>query len=77
MITLEMLEPIFREVFDDEGISLRRDTTADDIEEWDSLTHMNLVTALELRFRVRFALGEMQKLKNVGEMLDLINRKLA
>lgn len=77
MITLEMLEPVFREVFDDPGIALTRGTTADDIEDWDSLTHMNLVVAMELRFRIKFALGELQKLKNVGEMLDLINRKLA
>ncbi len=77
MTTLETLEPIFREVFDDKSITLRRETTADDIEEWDSLTHMNLVVALELKFKVKFALGEMQKLKNVGEMLDLINKKLA
>ena len=76
MINLEQLEPIFRQVFDDEAISLQRETTSDDIEEWDSLTHMNLVVALELRFKIKFALGELQKLKNVGEMLDLINRKL-
>ncbi len=77
MITLEMLNPIFRQVFDDESIVLTRSTTADDIEEWDSLTHMNLVIALELGFKIKFALGELQRLKNVGEMLDLINRKLA
>jgi len=76
MINLEQLEPIFRQVFDDEAITLQRETTSDDIEEWDSLTHMNLVVALELRFKIKFALGELQKLKNVGEMLDLINRKL-
>jgi len=76
MINLEQLEPIFRQVFDDEAISLQRETTSDDIEEWDSLTHMNLVVALELRFKIKFALGELQKLRNVGEMLDLINRKL-
>lgn len=77
MITLEMLEPVFRQVFDDETIALKRTTTADDIEEWDSLTHMNLVTAMELRFKIKFALGELQKLKNVGDMLDLINKKSA
>lgn len=75
MITLEMLEPVFRQVFDDEAIVLSRATTADDIEEWDSLTHMNLVTAMELRFKIKFALGELQKLKNVGDMLDLIDKK--
>ena len=76
MTTLQELEPIFRQVFDDETIMLQRETTSDDIEEWDSLTHMNLVVALELRFKIKFALGELQKLRNVGEMLDLINRKL-
>jgi len=77
MTNLEMLEPVFRQVFDDEAIVLSRATTADDIEEWDSLTHMNLVIALELRFKIKFALGELQQLKNVGDMLDLINKKLA
>ena len=76
MLTLEELEPIFRQVFDDETIILQRETNSDDIDEWDSLTHMNLVVALELRFKIKFALGELQKLRNVGEMLDLINRKL-
>ena len=77
MTNLEMLEPVFRQVFDDEAIVLSRATTADDIEAWDSLTHMNLVIALELRFKIKFALGELQQLKNVGDMLDLINKKLA
>ena len=76
MTTLQELEPIFRQVFDDEAIMLQRETTSDDIDEWDSLTHMNLVVALELHFKIKFALGELQKLRNVGEMLDLINRKL-
>jgi acyl carrier protein len=77
MIALELLEPVFREVFDDSAIVLSRETTSDDIEDWDSLTHMNLVVAMELKFKIKFALGELQKLRNVGEMLDLINRKLA
>jgi len=77
MTTIEEITPVFREVFDDDSISLTRGTTADDVEEWDSLTHMNLVIALELKFKIKFALGELQTLKNVGEMLDLINRKLS
>jgi len=77
MITLETLNPIFRQVFDDNSIELSPETTADDIEIWDSLTHMNLVIALEMQFKIKFALGELQSLKNVGEMLDLINKKLA
>jgi len=75
MTTIEEITPVFREVFDDDGINLTTSTTADDVEEWDSLTHMNLVIALELKFKIKFALGELQTLKNVGEMLDLINRK--
>ena len=77
MTTIEEITPVFREVFDDDSINLTRGTTADDVEEWDSLTHMNLVIALELKFKIKFALGELQTLKNVGEMLDLINRKLS
>jgi acyl carrier protein len=77
MTTIEEITPVFREVFDDDSINLTTSTTADDVEEWDSLTHMNLVIALELKFKIKFALGELQTLKNVGEMLDLINRKLS
>ena len=75
MITLESLEPLFRTVFDDPAITLTRSTTANDIEEWDSLSHMNLVIAVELTYKIKFALGELQILKNVGDMLDLINKK--
>lgn len=76
MIALDELTPVFGEVFDDNSIVLTRDTTADDIDDWDSLTHMNLVMAVELRFKVKFALGELQTLRNVGDMLDLINKKI-
>ena len=75
MFTVEVLEPIFQEVFADPSIRITRQTTANDIDEWDSLTHMNLVLAVELRFKIKFALGELQTLTNVGDMLDLINRK--
>ncbi len=77
MIGLSELEPVFREVFDDPSITLSRETTANDVEGWDSLTHVNLVMALELRFGIRFALGELQSLRNVGEMADVINRKVS
>jgi len=76
MNTLEQLTPIFREVFDDDGIVLDRQTTADDIDAWDSLSHMNLIMAVEMKFRVKFALGELQSLKNVGELADLVEKKL-
>lgn len=76
MISLEDLTPVFRQVFDDDAISLTRNTTADDIDDWDSLTHMNLVMVVEVKFRVKFALGELQSLRNVGDMLELINKKI-
>jgi len=77
MTTLEKLTPVFRMVFDDDSIILNPATTANDIDGWDSLTHMNLISAVELAFKVRFALGELQKLKNVGMLVELVDRKLA
>jgi len=77
MTTLDKLNPIFRLVFEDDNINLTRETSADDIDAWDSLSHINLVIAVEMEFRIRFALGELQTLKNVGNLADLIDRKLA
>ena len=77
METIAALTPIFRQVFDDDSIVLTRNTTANDIDGWDSLTHMNLVLALEGMFKIRFALGELPSLKNVGDLADLTKKKLA
>ena len=77
METLAELTPIFREVFDDASIVLTRNTTANDIDGWDSLTHMNLVMSVERRFKIRFALGELPSLRNVGDLADLTEKKLA
>ncbi len=66
------LNEVFRDVFDDEEISVTAETNADDIEDWDSLSHINLVVAVEKEFGVKFSMGETQKMKNVGEMVDLI-----
>ena len=76
MDILAELTPIFREVFDDDSIMLTRQSTANDIDAWDSLTHMNMVMAVEIRFKIRFALGELPGLKNVGDLVDLIRKKL-
>jgi len=76
MTTIETLNGIFRQVFDDDSIVITRESTANDIEEWDSLTHMNLVVAVEAKFKIRFALGELQTLRNVGDMIDLIEKKI-
>lgn len=77
MDTLAELTPIFREVFDDDGIVLTRETTANDIDAWDSLSHMNMVMAVEVKFGIRFALGELPSLKNVGDLADLVEKKVA
>lgn len=76
MDILAILNEIFRQVFDDPSLVVTRTTTANDIEEWDSLTHINLVVAVEMRFKVKFALGELQSLKNVGDLHDLVVKKL-
>lgn len=66
------LNEIFRDVFDDESIEVLENTTADDIEDWDSLEHINLVVAIEKQFKMKFTMGEVTTMKNVGEMVDII-----
>jgi acyl carrier protein len=77
METLDILTEIFRTVFDDDMLVLTRTTTAQDIEEWDSLTHMNIIMVVEKRFKVKFALSEIEGLASVGDLVDLIDRKSA
>ena len=74
---LEQLQPIFQDVLDQPDLVITRQSDASNVEDWDSLAHVNLVTAIERRFKIRFALGELQELKNVGDMIDLIKTKLA
>ena len=73
---LEKVNEIFQEVFDDDSIEVFEETTADDIEDWDSLEHINLVVAVENCFKIKFNMGEVAALKNVGEMVDLISAKI-
>ena len=68
----ERLESVFREVFDDEAITLSPTTTAADIEDWDSIEHITLISAVEDEFKMRFTMGEVSGMKNVGEMADII-----
>ncbi|MCR5416407.1 MAG: acyl carrier protein [Pseudobutyrivibrio sp.] len=70
------LTEIFWDVFDDEDIELTDETTADDIEDWDSLEQINLVVACEKKFNIKFDMKEIQSLKNVGEMVDTILSKV-
>ncbi len=74
---LEQLQPIFQDILDQPDLVITRQSDAANVEDWDSLAHVNIVTAIERRFKVRFALGELQELKNVGDMVDLIKAKLA
>jgi acyl carrier protein len=73
----DKLEDVFRTVFDDNTIELFDEMTAKDIDEWDSLTHIQLVVAAEKAFKVKFRTGEVSSLKNVGEMIGLLCTKLA
>ena len=71
------LQPIFQDVFDRNDLIVTRDSSAESVEGWDSLAHITLINAIEQEFEVDFALGELESLKNVGEMVDLIERKRA
>ncbi|MGN0366673.1 MAG: acyl carrier protein [Suilimivivens sp.] len=66
---------IFRDVFDDEEITVGEDTTAEDIEDWDSLEHINLIVAIEKKFNIKFTMGEVTGMKNVGEMVTIISER--
>ena len=69
------LEQVFRDIFDEEELTINNETTAEDIEDWDSLAHINLVVSIEKEFDVKFALGALQALQNVGDMVALVIRK--
>lgn len=66
------LNGIFQDVFDDDSIELTDKTTADDIDGWDSLEHITLISAVEKAFKMRFTMKEVSGMKNVGEMMDIL-----
>lgn len=70
------LTDIFRDVFDNDAITLHPDTTAADVPGWDSLNHINLIAAAEIRFGVKFKTAELESLRNVGQLVDVIASKL-
>ena len=72
----EKLQSVFVDVFDDEDLTICNSTNSDDIEEWDSLNHIALVLSIEKCFNIRFMTGEVQSLKDVGEMIELLEEKL-
>jgi acyl carrier protein len=74
---LTELQPIFEEALDQQGLTVTRDSNAMNTPNWDSLAHIALIEMVEMRFKVHFALGELQDLKEVGDLVDLILVKAA
>lgn len=70
------MQAVFRDVFDDDLLVLRGDLTAADVENWDSLTHINLIVGIEYEFKVRFTTAEVGSLRNAGELEALLRKKL-
>ena len=70
------VQEIFRDVFDEPTLVINGEMTADDVDAWDSLNHINLISAIEKEFKIRFALGELQKMKNVDVLIEMIIKKM-
>lgn len=73
---LDKVNEIFQDVFDDETITVEEATTAEDIEDWDSLTHITLISEIESEFGFKFAMKDVLGMKDVGEMLDIIEKEI-
>lgn len=72
----ENVQEIFRDVFDEEDLVITDETNAEDIEDWDSLAQVRLTVAIGKKFGIKFDFGELAALHNVGEMLELIEKKI-
>ena len=75
-LIFERVNKVFQTVFDDETISVNENTTSNDIEDWDSLEHISLIVAIEQEFNIKFSMGEVSNMKNVGEMVKIITSKM-
>ena len=73
---LRQVNEIFKDVLDNDTLALTDETTAEDVEDWDSLNHIQLVVAVEKHFKIRFTSHEIQSWKNVGEMIDSVYIKI-
>jgi acyl carrier protein len=76
MTVLEQVNEIFRKVLDVPGLIIGPATTAKEVPEWDSLTHIELIAAIEKHFKIKLTSRELRKLQNVGEMCEVIAQKL-
>jgi acyl carrier protein len=74
--TLATVKEIMIDTFDVDDLELTRQTTAEDVEEWDSLSHIRLMVAVERSFKVRFTNAEIESMGNVGDLVDLIGAKV-
>jgi acyl carrier protein len=75
MTTLEELNAVLCEVLDDPDLVIREEMTAQDVECWDSLSHVNLIVAVEIRFGIKFSQKELMALRNVGDLVSIIEKK--
>lgn len=73
---IKQVEGIFKDILDEESLSLSRETTANDVDGWDSLTHIQLIVAIEKNFKVKFTSKEILSWKNVGELIDSLQSKV-
>jgi len=76
MTTMERLNAIFCEVFDDDDLKIAPQMTANDVDGWDSLSHINLIVAVESAFKIRFSQKELLTFKNIGDLLNSIESKI-
>ena len=73
---LEKVISVFHYVFDNNDLTINEQTTSGDIEDWDSLAHINLIGICELKFSIKFGINEFSKLKSVSDFVDLIEKRL-
>jgi len=73
--TQQRLQTVFRDIFDDDSIVLRDDMTAADVKNWDSLNHIDLIVAVEREFKIKLTTADVTRLKNVGELSALVDKK--
>ena len=73
---LKKVNEVFHDVFDDDSIVVVEETTANDVEDWDSLMHITLISEIETAFGFRFQMKDITGMKNVGEMLDIIEANI-